>query len=135
MPLSQKDLDGRYAIETIYDSRGPYPIESEGVTEIDGGRADRYDRKGIRWMARLTVLNDDAVRFDSTVDPLEADDDVRLIGRGGRPTREPVDWTAVLDVGQTADGDIRLSGEIVQGRIRTVIRMTKIYGGSATPCP
>jgi hypothetical protein len=125
MALSQKDLDGKYRITTISDYQGPLPLQSDGETEIVEGRTDRFDKKGCHWTTRLTILNDNEVKFEATADPLEADDDFLLIGANGMPTREPVDYMTVLNVAQK-DGRIRLSGQIEHGKIITVITMIKI---------
>jgi hypothetical protein len=125
MPLMQKDLDGRYRITTVTDYKGPIPMQSDGETDIVDGRTDRIDKKGCRWTTTLTVLSDSEVKFESVADPLEADDDFLLIGPSGAPTREPVEYSAVLKVAQK-DGRMRLSGQIEHGKILTVITMIKL---------
>jgi hypothetical protein len=125
MPLSQKDLDGRYQISTITDYSGPLPMQSDGETEILDGTTDRVDKKGCRWNTKLTLLNDAEVLFQSTADPLEADEDFLLVGKNGLPTRDPVEYEAVLKVAQKGER-IRLSGQIAHGNVITVITMTKI---------
>lgn len=125
MPLTQKDLDGKYRITTISDYQGPLPLQSDGETEIADGHTDRVDKKGCRWTTKLTLLNDKEVLFESKADPRTADNDFLLIGENGMPTRHPVNYKTVLKVAQK-DDRLRLSGRIEHGKVITVITMTKI---------
>ena len=125
MPLTLKDLDGRYRVTTVSDYTGPLPMQSDGETEIRDGRTGRVDKKGVRWETVLTMVSDDEVRFESTADPSDADDDFCLTGDDGAPTRDPVLYSTVLKVARK-DDRIRLSGRIEHGKVVTVITMVKI---------
>lgn len=124
MPLTQKDLDGLYRISTVTDYSGPLPMQSDGETEIIDGQTNRVDKKGCQWNTRLTLLNEGEVRFESTADPIDADEDFLLVGQNGLPTRDPVEYEAVLKVSQMGNR-IRLSGQIAHGEVITVITMIK----------
>lgn len=124
MTLTLKDLDGQYRVTTVSDYNGPVPMQSDGVTEIKNGETDRVDKAGCKWHTKLTVLNDDEVQFESIADPSEASADFCLTKPNGELTRDPVTYTTVMKVARKGD-KIRLSGQIENGRVTTVITMMK----------
>lgn len=125
MTLNLKDLDGKYRVTTISDYKGPVPMKGDGITEIKDGQTERIDAAGCKWSTRLTVLNDDEVRFESTADPKDAAADFLLTTESGVLTNDPVTYTTTLKVARK-DNKIRLSGNIQHGKILTVITLAKI---------
>ncbi len=125
MPLSVTDLDGQYRVTTVSDYSGPVPMQSDGVTEIKNGETNRVDKAGCKWQTKLTVVNDEEVRFESIADPSEAAKDFCLTKPNGEMTRDPVTYTTIMKVARKGD-KIRLSGQIENGKTITVITMMKI---------
>ncbi len=125
MSLTLQDLDGQYRVTTISDYTGPIPMQSDGITEILNGETDRTDAAGCKWHTKLSILNDNEVQFESTADPTDAKPDFCLTKPNGELTRDPLTYTTTLKVARK-DDKIRLSGQIENGRVITVITMTKI---------
>ncbi len=125
MPLTLEDLDGQYRVTTVSDYQGPVPMKSDGVTEIRNGRTHRIDDAGVEWTTQLVILNDDEVRLISIANPKNARQDFLLTKESGALTQDALTYTAVLRVARK-DNKIRLSGNILHGKISTVITMTKI---------
>lgn len=124
MPLTLQDLDGQYRVTTVSDYQGPVPMQSDGVTEIRNGETNRVDKAGCKWHTKISVLNDEEVKFESTADPSEAAADFCLTKENGELTRDPVTYTTIMKVARKGD-KIRLSGQIENGRVITVITMMK----------
>lgn len=125
MPLTLQDLDGQYRVTTVSDYQGPVPMQSDGVTEIKNGETDRVDKAGCKWHTKISVISDDEVKFESTADPTDAAPDFCLTKENGELTRDPVTYTTIMKVARKGD-KIRLSGQIENGRVTTVITMTKV---------
>lgn len=124
MPLTLQDLDGQYRVTTVSDYTGPVPMQSDGITEIKNGETDRVDKAGCKWHTKLTILSDDEVQFESTADPSDAAPDFCLTKQSGELTRDPVTYTSIMKIARKGD-KIRLSGQIENGKIITVITMMK----------
>lgn len=125
MALTLKDLDGQYRVTTVSDYTGPVPMQSDGLTEILNGETNRVDKVGCKWNTKLVILSEDEVEFISTVDPTDAADDFCLTTPTGELTRDIVTYRAVMKVARK-DDKIRISGQIDDGRVKTVITMMKV---------
>lgn len=106
MTLTLADLDGEYRVSTVSDYSGPVPLKSDGQTVVKDGKTSRTDTAGCLWQTELRIVSDSEVEFISVADPFDARPDFCLTN---------------------AKGDlIRLSGQIQNGKLATVITMTKI---------
>lgn len=125
MTLTLEDLNGKYRVTTISDYQGPVPMKSDGITEIRDGKTHRRDAAGVEWTTQLSILGDDEVQLTSVADPKGASEDFLLTKENGTLTNDPVTYTTILKVSRK-DNKIRLSGNIMHGKISTVITMAKI---------
>lgn len=125
MSLDQRDLDGKYRVTTMSDYQGPIPMQSDGETEIINGQTSRVDKAKCKWNTVFTVLNENEVKMESMADPADAAPDFCLTLPNGSLTREPVTYTTILKVARKGD-KIRLSGQIQNGSVITMLTMTKV---------
>ena len=120
-----KELDGKYRVTTVSDYNGPVPMKSDGETELVNGMTNRVDKAGVKWTTKITPLSATEVLFESTADPEDAAADFCLTKPNGELTRDPVTYTTKLAIARK-DGKIRLSGQIENGKVKTIITMTKV---------
>jgi hypothetical protein len=125
MTLTIDELNGKYRVTTVTDYQGPVPMKSDGVTEIKNGQTHRTDAAGVQWSTQFTVVNDEEVKMVATADPSGAAKDFLLTKEDGTLTHDPVVYTTPLKV-MRKGGKICLSGNIIHGKISTLLTMMKI---------
>lgn len=123
--MQPQDLDGTYRITTVSDYNGPIEKKSDGITEVKDGKTHRIDDAGCVWTSQLNPLNEHEVEFISKADPTNAKADFCLTTANGQLTRDPVIYKTILKMDRKGD-KIRLSGQIENGAMTTIITMMKI---------
>jgi len=119
------DLDGMYAVTTTSNYDGPLRKESDGVTEISGGRTHRVDDAGCEWRSTFEWISENEVKMTSVADPTNARVDFLLTRPNGEPTSEPVTYETVLRV-QRKDARVQMTGTISYGKETVILTMRKV---------
>ena len=123
--MSLENLDGEYKIESKSSYKGPFQLNSDGVTEIRNGLTHRKDKKGCTWESYFRAISDNEVEIESTVDPSTAPEDVMLYDTNGKATRDTITYKSILKA-KIVDDKIVISGTIQNGNETTEITMTQI---------
>jgi len=123
--MSIKNLDGKYKVKTETNFISAFPADGDGVTEIKNGLTYRTDENGCTWESSFSILDDNKVLLESTVDPSNAPANIFIEDMAGNPTREIVVYKTTLDL-TTVDGEITLSGTINHGSKTTKLTMSQI---------
>jgi hypothetical protein len=121
MGLTLNDIDGKYLVKSETGSGGTFTVNEDDVTEIRDGLTYRKDKKGLIWESSFSLVEDNQVRLESTVDPSHADNAIYLADEKGNPTNSMMSYNTLLDV-KTVDGKIVMSGTIRNGN--ETIRLT-----------
>jgi hypothetical protein len=108
------ELDGQYRITSTTNYQGPLEKKSDGVTDIRGGKTERFDDYNCKWTSTFNVLSENEVEMVSVADPADAHIDFLLTRPNGNPTREPVTYRSVLKLARK-DDKIQMSGQISYG--------------------
>lgn len=125
MAINLDDLDGHYDVHSETSYGGPFWLKGDGTTEIKNGLTYRKDKAGCIWESSFSVIGENRVQIESTVDPSHADDSMYITDEKGNPTKSIVTYKSILEA-TMADGRIVLSGEIRHGKEVTRLTMTKI---------
>jgi hypothetical protein len=125
MPISLEDLDGTYNVTSETSYGGPFFVNGDGVTVIKNGLTYRKDKNGFIWESSFSVIGEDKIEIESTVDPSHATDGAFIIDQKGNPTKGIVTYKSTLDVRQM-DGKIVMSGIIQHGKDTTRLVMKQV---------
>jgi hypothetical protein len=129
MAITLDDLDGKYDVRSETSNGdsafGSFGLKGDGVTIIKNGLTYRKDKMGCIWESAFSVVGNNQVQIEATVDPSHAGDDVYISDAKGNPTKSIVTYSSVLDA-KSVNGKIVLSGEIRHGKSVTRLTMTKI---------
>ncbi len=125
MPISLSELDGQYEVTSETSYGGPFFVNGDGITIVKNGLTYRKDNKGFIWESAFSVIGEDRVKIESTVDPSHAGDGVFILDQQGNPTKGIVIFKSVLDAA-IVDGRIVLSGVIKHGKETTRLTMRKV---------
>lgn len=120
------DLDGVYAVNTVSDYDGPLKKQSDGQTEIIGGKTHRIDAAGCEWNSTFTYTNDEKteVKMTSVADLSNARTDFLLTRPDGSPTSETVTYETVLKV-MRKENKVQMTGTINYGDETVILTMRK----------
>jgi len=110
------DLDGLYRVNSVTDYDGPLQKQSDGETEIQGGKTHRVDDAGCVWNSTFEWMDEQRtqVQMTSIVDPSDARADFLLRRPDGTPTSDPVTYQTILNVKRKGD-KIQMTGSINYG--------------------
>ncbi len=125
MAIGLDDLDGQYEVHSETNYGGPFWLKGDGVTEVKNGLTYRKDKSGCIWESAFSVIGENRVQIESTVDPSHADDAMYIVDEKGNPTKSIVTYKSVLSA-QIVDGKLVLSGDIKHGTETTRLTMTKL---------
>lgn len=119
------DLDGTYTVTSLTSYQGPLQKQSDGITEIKGGKTMRLDAAGCEWRSTFTWVDENTVKMTSVVDPALADDGFQLKDADGNPTSEPQTYETVLNVKREGEA-LQLSGTISSDGQNALLIMRKV---------
>ena len=125
MAITLDDLDGQYDVRSETSNGDSFGLKGDGVTIIKNGLTYRKDKMGCIWESAFSVVDNDKVQIESTVDPSHAGDDVYISDAKGNPTKSIVTYTSLLDA-KSVNGKVVLTGEIRHGNAVTRLTMTKL---------
>ena len=125
MSITLEDLDGQYEVRSETSYGGPFWLKGDGITLVKDGLTYRKDKGGCIWESAFSVVGDNQVQIESTVDPSHAADDVNILDEKGNPTKSVVTYKSVLNA-KTVNGKIVLNGAIKHGNETTNLTMTKL---------
>lgn len=125
MTITLDDLDGQYEVRSETSYGGPFWLKGDGVTIVKHGLTYRKDKGGCIWESAFSVIGDNKVQIESTVDPSHAGEDVYISDEKGNPTKGIVTYKSILDA-KKVDGKVVLSGEIKHASETTRLTMTQI---------
>ncbi len=120
------DLDGVYTVNTVSDYDGPLKKQSDGQTEIIGGKTHRVDNAGCEWNSTFTWVNDDKtqIQMTSIADPINANADFLLTRPDGTPTSDKVTYETTLNVMRKGD-KVQMTGSINYGNETVILTLRK----------
>jgi len=124
MPIALEELDGQYNVTSESSDGGPFHANGDGVTVIKNGLTYRTDKSGCIWESSFSVIGEDKVQIESTVDPSNAGSAKHIVDAEGKPTSNIVTYKSVLDA-KKVNGKIVLSGTIKHGNNTTRLVMTQ----------
>lgn len=119
------DLDGTYTVTSITSYEGPLQKQSDGITEISGGKTRRIDEAGCEWNSTFEWIDPSQVRMTSVADPRNAKKDFLLIAPNGMPTADAQTYETILTV-KRRDEKVQMTGTITYGRETVFLTMRKI---------
>lgn len=119
------ELDGKYQVSSTTSYQGPLEKKSDGETEIVNGQTERRDGANCLWTSTFNVISENEVEMISIADPIDADEMFSLTRPDGTPTREPVEYRAMLRLQRKGD-KIQMSGQIEYDDEITLLTMRKI---------
>ena len=125
MPISLENLDGQYEVSSETSYGGPFFVNGDGITIVKNGLTYRKDKNGWIWESSFSVIGQDRVEIESTVDPSHAGDDAFILDQQGNPTKGIVTFKSVLDA-KVVDGKVVMSGVIKHGKDTTRLTMKKL---------
>jgi len=125
MTITFDELDGQYEVRSETNYGGPFWLKGDGITVVKNGLTYRKDKGGCIWESAFSVIGEDKVQIESTVDPSHAGDDVFILDEKGNPTKGIVTYKSVLEA-RIANGKLVLSGAIQHGAETTRLTMTKL---------
>jgi len=125
MPITFEDLDGEYEVRSATSQGGPFVVNGDGVTVVKNGMTFRKDKNGLIWESAFSVIDENKVKVESTVDPSHSTSDKFILDENGNPTKAIVTYKSVLDAA-IVDGKLVLSGVIKHGKDMTRLTMKKI---------
>ncbi|MBI3440863.1 MAG: hypothetical protein HY052_03505 [Proteobacteria bacterium] len=125
MAITLDALDGQYEVRSEANHGGPFLLKGDGITVVKNGLTYRKDQKGCIWESAFSVIGNNKVQIESTVDPSHAGDDVYISDENGNPTKCIVTYRSVLNA-QSVNGKVVLSGEIKHGAEITHLTMTQL---------
>lgn len=127
MNFTVKELDGRYIIESRTSAGGPFSADGDGETEIKNGWTYRKDKNGCIWESSFTIIGENKVRMETTLDPSHAAAPKYILDDHGNPTTAFVKYKTVLTVSQE-NGQFVLQGTLEHAGQKTSLKMTQIKG-------
>lgn len=119
------DLDGSYTVTSITSYEGPLQKQSDGVTEIKGGKTQRVDEAGCEWKSTFEWVGEGQVKMTSVADPKNAKKDFLLTKPNGEPTAQSVTYETTLNVKRKGER-IQMTGTIQYGRETVFLTMRKL---------
>lgn len=122
MPLKQDDLDGKYLVHSESTTGG---VNGDGETEIKNGLTYRTDKNGFVWESSFSVIGENEVQMESTVDPGQAGPDKQIKDQNGVLTSDVVVFRSVLNA-TNENGKLILEGTIRHGEEITRLQMKKV---------
>lgn len=125
MPISFDDLDGEYNVVSETSYGGPFHLNGDGVTVIKNGLTYRKDKAGCIWESAFSVVGENKVQIESTVDPSHAGETLYIVDEKGNPTKGIVIYKSILDA-KVVNGKIVMSGVIQHGKETTRLTMTQL---------
>ena len=125
MSITLSDIDGKYIVYSETSDGGPFTVKGDGMTEIKNGQTYRKDDKGCIWESAFSVLNDDEIQIESTVDPSHAPGDIYIKDENGNPTKGMITYRSVLKA-KVVEGKIVMDGEIRHGSDVTRLTMKQV---------
>jgi hypothetical protein len=96
MAISLEDLDGEYDVTSETSYGGPFHVNGDGVTVIKNGLTYRKDKSGCIWESAFSIVGENQVQIESTVDPSHAETPMYIVDAQGNPTSGIVTYRSVL---------------------------------------
>ena len=125
MSITLDDLDGEYEVRSETSYGGPFWLKGDGVTIVKNGLTYRKDNGGCIWESAFSVIGDNRVQIESTVDPSHAGPETFILDEKGNPTKGIVTYRSVLE-SRIENGRLVLTGTIKHGNETTRLTMTKV---------
>ena len=119
------DLDGKYSVTSLTSYEGPLQKQSDGFTDIKGGKTHRVDEAGCVWNSTFEWINEREVRMTSVADPRKARKDFLLTGPNGLPTADPQTYETTLLVKRMGNR-VQLTGTINFGAETVFLTMRSV---------
>ena len=125
MSVTLENLDGQYEVRSETSYGGPFHLKGDGVTVVKNGLTYRKDAAGYIWESAFSVIGENKVQIESTVDPSHAGENAFIVDEKGNPTKGIVTYKSVLNA-KMVNGKIVMSGEIRHGAETTRLTMTQL---------
>ncbi|MDD9900632.1 MAG: hypothetical protein OXT65_06605 [Alphaproteobacteria bacterium] len=122
--MTYEDLDGEYDVMSESLTGKPHTVDGDGTTEIRNGLTYRKDKNGLIWESAFSVVGDNKVQMESTVDPSHTPEPTYLKDTSGNPTSGMQTFRTLLDA-SFVDSKLVMTGIIEHGEERTRLTMTK----------
>lgn len=124
MAITIDELDGKYTVKSETSKGGEFTVNGDGETEIRNGLTYRKDKNGFIWESGFTIIGDDTVQMESTIDPSHADK--FITDEKGNLTKGMTSYRTTLAVSRGDQGQVILSGTIEHAGETTRLHMEKI---------